>query len=323
MRLPSVCFVIVYIGPWPIWMPLFLESCRYNKGFNWLIFGDHTFSGNVPKNVQFERMSFHRFNMLAKRETGLPFNIKRPYKISDTKEMFGRIFNKYLKGFDFWGQTDVDLVYGDLDSFGIRQDLDKFDIYCPYHAPVGHFTLYKNVEKINNLYQKYDNLEFSYKETESLMGFDEHFLGNLIAISKDIYVKHTDYRKELLKKRCAVGVSIMPYGQILGERLSANERYQFKGGRVFQFKGSKKREFMYLHFFMWKGTRYWRQYDTSKNFKQFWLNAWGFANSEKELKGIRNVERALHYWQYAASRLWYGLRWTYILYIGRFFKREK
>lgn len=315
MLLPSVCFVIAYFGKWPVWMPLFLESCRRNTGFNWLIFGDGGRLRNLPCNVGFEPMTLVKFNSFAQRQTGLSFDITRPYKISDIRGMFGHIFARYIKNFQFWGHTDIDLVYGDLDSFGVRRELISCDIYSPYRTPVGHFTIFRNVEEVNSLYLDFDNLEGAYKGDQSVLGYDERQLAAVLRRSNKIRFKHVEnYKAELSRKVCRVGATIMPFGQIIGERFSADERYLWKEGKTFQIKGERVREFMYLHFFMWKGARYWGRFDPKgKTPGEFWFDAGGFALSKNQLMPTNLPFKILRFSQFTISRFWNGLRWATII----------
>lgn len=319
-KLPSVCFVVAYFGPWPVWMPLFLESCRRNQGFSWLLFGDQTKFVDAPGNVHWERMTLSEFNKLAQVETGLPFAIISPYKICDVKPMFGHIFKRYLKNYQFWGNSDIDLVLGDLNSFGVREALRSCDVYTAFYFPVGHFTLYRNIERVNSLYLKLADLPRAYVETRPPLGFDEKYIETVLNRSRDVRFKRTrDYKVELARNSPAVGATIMPYGQIYGERLSGRERYQWKDGKAFQWNGERRREFMYLHFFMWKGARYWRLYDGNSRPKEFWLDASGYGSNTRELMSISLVARIGRFSQFLLSRVWYGLRWTFVLYIWRKF----
>ena len=55
--LPRVCFILPYFGKWPVWTPLFLESCSQNKGFTWLLFGNQKGLKNTPTNVKWQKMT--------------------------------------------------------------------------------------------------------------------------------------------------------------------------------------------------------------------------------------------------------------------------
>ena len=295
--LPSVYFIIPYFGPWPVWLPLFLESCRHNSGFNWLLFGDQKKPNYLPSNVRWQKMNLAEFNRLAQHETGLAFNIKTPYKICDARPMFGQIFNKYLKNASFWGHSDLDILYGDLNSFGIKKSLLSCDVYTPCDSIVGHFTLYRNVETINKLYLKLENLPQAYRHSPRSLGYDEKGMNAVLHRTKNVrFSQITDYKKELSKNRCAIGASIMHCGQVIRERLTAMEKYVWKDGKTFQLNGSRKREFMYLHFLTWKSESFWLKYNPSgKVLRQFYLDVSGFSlksklSIDKISRGIRLIQ---------------------------------
>ena len=74
-------------------------------------------------------------------------------KIWDYRPMLGVLFEEEIKGYDFWGHTDFDVVYGDISKF--EPDLTKLDIWSNHYDYIcGFWTLYRNNEKINNLFRK-------------------------------------------------------------------------------------------------------------------------------------------------------------------------
>src|SRR3972149_1769923 len=130
--LPNICFINPYFGKLPVWMPLFLESCKKNSAFSWVLFGDHKNHYKLPKNVRWEKMSMDIFNKLARKQTGLPFSIKTPYKICDAKPMYGDIFKHYLN--DSQREKAVD---ADAEQRGHSQGrqpvaIQDCDIYTPF-----------------------------------------------------------------------------------------------------------------------------------------------------------------------------------------------
>ena len=46
----------------------------------------------------------------------LNINLRSPYKLCDLKPAYGYIFNNLLKDFDYWGYSDLDLLFGNLDE---------------------------------------------------------------------------------------------------------------------------------------------------------------------------------------------------------------
>src|SRR4030042_2367794 len=294
--LSKICFINPYFGKLPVWMPLFLESCRRNPSFCWLLFGDQKKPQKLPKNVKWERLSMVGFNKLAKKQTNLPFSIKTPYKICDAKPMYGDIFAQYLNGFTFWGNYDLDIIYGNLESFGLRATIVNCDIYTPYDAPVGHFTLYRNVNYINKLYLKLENLHLAYQDAPSCLGYDYIPMLRLINNNKNLRFFNVNYKKELQKSRCEAGASIMPSGQLVGELFSAKERYLYKNGKTFQLNGKRRREFLYLHFFCWKSNEFWRRFNAeSKPISKFLLDLGGYTPNQEYLLPTNKLSRMFRF----------------------------
>ena len=63
--------------------------------------------------------------------------------------MYGLAFEYELKGYDFWGHCDIDLIWGDLKKFITTEILDKYDKILP----LGHLSIYRNNEQVNNYFR--------------------------------------------------------------------------------------------------------------------------------------------------------------------------
>lgn len=51
MNKHKICFWIPYFGQLPRDIELFLESCKYNCNFNWVLYTDDKTKFNYPNNV--------------------------------------------------------------------------------------------------------------------------------------------------------------------------------------------------------------------------------------------------------------------------------
>lgn len=74
-------------------------------------------------------------------------------KIHDYRAAFGLIFAEEIKGYDFWGHTDFDMVYGRVEQFvtdGFLQDLDIHSNHVDYIS--GPWTLYRNNAFVNSIF---------------------------------------------------------------------------------------------------------------------------------------------------------------------------
>lgn len=84
---------------------------------------------------------------------------------------FGLIFQEDLKGYDFWGITDLDCVYGDVSKFVPDDTLEKVDIQSNHHDYIcGPWTLFRNNETINNLFKLVPNWKELMFDTRSHAG---------------------------------------------------------------------------------------------------------------------------------------------------------
>jgi hypothetical protein len=102
-----------------------------------------------------------------------PIVLDRPYKICDYRPAFAYILPDYIKGYDFWGWGDLDVVYGDIRHFVTDEVLSRYKMFSGY----GHFTLYKNDEYTNTFFMKEVDGYVSYKDAftqHRSMYFDEY-----------------------------------------------------------------------------------------------------------------------------------------------------
>lgn len=197
-----ICIVICYFGHWPSWFDLYLESCRYNPSIDFLIFSDCGATNISCENVKIIDSTLEQFNAQASACLGLPVSVKDPYKLCDFKPAFGVIFADYLVEYDFWGNADIDLIYGNIRSFLTEQVLTEHDVISARSEYLaGHLTLYRNRPEINRLYEKSADYPRVFLHAEHL-SFCEcsrmwHHLHNGGSIfDEDIYLDKWSSKKE-------------------------------------------------------------------------------------------------------------------------------
>lgn len=170
---PRVCLVLAYFGRWPAWIDYFLASCRRNPEYHWLIFTD---IGQLPSacdNVFVRQITYADLKHRAELVSHLPVCLEHPYKVCDLKPLYGRIFQQELLGYDFWGYTDLDVIYGRLPAFVPAAVLDDCDVFTA--APrliVGHFTLFRNSAHVCDIFLRVPALPQILSEYECV-AFDE------------------------------------------------------------------------------------------------------------------------------------------------------
>lgn len=167
-------FIIPYFGKFKNYFQLFLNSCAYNEKFNWLILTDDLTEYDYPRNVLVHYTTFDDLKKIIRSKFDFEVSIERPYKLCDYKPTYGYVFEDHLKGFDYWGYCDTDMIFGDLDKFItplLKKNYDKIFAF-------GHCTLYKNTPTINRLFMKPLNNKFRYHNVlteEWNHSFDEEF----------------------------------------------------------------------------------------------------------------------------------------------------
>lgn len=170
----SIVFITCYFGHWPPWINFFFETCKFNPSVDFLLFTDCDIPEAEAGNLKFIPFSLEKFNLLASEKLALKIALTNPYKICDFKPAFGALFQDHIHLYDFWGHLDVDLVLGDIREFITHDLLSKYELLAPRKEYVpGHFTLYKNCNKVNQLYRKSRDYKKIFTTPDQYFCFDE------------------------------------------------------------------------------------------------------------------------------------------------------
>lgn len=169
----SMCVLIPYFGKNPPWLNLFLESCLHNSSVNFSLFTNLNRPPDCPSNVDHEKMSLSDFEKLISEKLESRICVEKPFKICDFRPAYGKIFEDYLSGYDWWGYCDVDLVFGNIRHFLTDLILDAHDVITVDHRfMAGHFSLFKNIESTKLLFRRSRSFP-SVCSDSKYMGFDE------------------------------------------------------------------------------------------------------------------------------------------------------
>lgn len=145
-------------------------SCKNNPSIDWIIFTDDKSKYPYPKNVKIIYTTFEKIKEKIQSYFDFPICLDKPYKLCDYKPTYGEIFSDELKGYDFWGYCDIDLIFGNIRKFLTNEVLDKYSKVFTR----GHFSLYRNSPDINSFYRNMDNSFFrKVFSSERAFAFDE------------------------------------------------------------------------------------------------------------------------------------------------------
>jgi hypothetical protein len=150
----SIAILIFYFGKLPWYFDYFIHSCKFNPSVNFIIItDDNTYLKEVPINVTLQFKKFTEISKVATQRLHFPIKIENPYKLCDFKPAFAFLFPELVTGYDFWGHGDLDVIYGNIRKFITGEMLNQFDLISVRHDYItGHFALYRNCNKMNELF---------------------------------------------------------------------------------------------------------------------------------------------------------------------------
>jgi hypothetical protein len=150
----NIVLLICWKGKWPWYFRFFVHSVKYNPTIDFIIFTDEIIEIELPENIKIVNYSLDDIGLIASEKLGFIVSLPNAYKLCDFKPAYGYIFNEHIKGYDFWGHCDIDLIFGDIRNFMNNKLLRKNEVISSRHDYVaGTFTLYKNTAKVNSLFK--------------------------------------------------------------------------------------------------------------------------------------------------------------------------
>jgi len=207
-------------------MPAFLLSCRANADVQWIIYTDIDDAAGVPPNVILKRTTVGELNQRCSERLGTTIDIQRR-KLCDLKVTYGVIFADDLKPFDFWGCSDLDIIWGNIRHFATDARLRAHDIFSSRKEKLsGHCTFYRNVQEINTLFEQIPDVR-ALLATSHYEYLDERELTKYVRPGPRVY-----WEEELATNAA--------YQKALGDGSLV-----WRNGSTF---GPDGRELMYIHF---------------------------------------------------------------------------
>ena len=113
-----------------------------------------------PPNFKTLEMSWDDFLKLAKGKLGTIVVINGWHRLCDFKPMYGKIFEDYIKDYDYWGFGDCDLVYGRKFNDFLHRTVgtgkyDAISMHAKYLS--GPTAFFANTPNMRNLFMEARN----------------------------------------------------------------------------------------------------------------------------------------------------------------------
>lgn len=235
---PSILILVLHLGSWPEWFPLFLETCRWNSTVDWLIVTDCGAPETLPANVRLHQASLPGITRQIAAKLGYNVRIDVPYKLCDLRLAFPLIFDDVTGGYDFLGWGDLDVLYGDIRRL-LSRDALEHDVITFYEQHLsGHLTIVRNIAAIRQLHLEVPDWETRVRRPE---------------------FQHLDEpAPDLLRGRFSVwakqsyNTPLSPYAPWRDGTFNFPKEWYWHQGRLTNDIDGDT-EFLYLHFMHWKG----------------------------------------------------------------------
>lgn len=149
----KIRLIIPYFGKLPKFFPYFLLTAKRNEKIDFLIYTDQNvdqFEILNAKNIEFVTLSFDELREKVQSKFDFIISLKTPYKLCDYKVAYGLIFEEELKGYDYWGFCDTDVLLGDIYQFLEEHSFFEND-YARYGL-LGHLQIFKNSREVNRIF---------------------------------------------------------------------------------------------------------------------------------------------------------------------------
>lgn len=251
-----IAIVIPYFGRWPQWFLFFLRSCEFNRDVDWIVYTDCDFPDYIPSNVRFVFVSYQSYKQKISDRLSIIFDSPSPYKLCDLKPALGYIHEDDLKGYDVWGFSDLDLLYGDLRKFFTDEKLSKYKLISTHKRRVsGHFCLMHNTTEMREAFMQIKNWETHYADSKH-SALDEGACSKIFIRNKNLprsirnclgklnkWRRNSEFSEHYTTPNAGV-----PW--LDGSHNFPTEWYWCEGKITNNLTGS--REYPYFHFFAWK-----------------------------------------------------------------------
>ena len=240
---PSIILIVPYFGEWPVWFDAFLVSVKHNPTISWLCPTNCDIPSVHPENISFIKTDLTDLNLKVNKVVNANVPLT-PRKFCDLKPAYGKIFQEYISEYDFWGFTDLDIIWGNIRKFINNEILTSNDIISSRkNAISGHFTIIRNDEYFNNLFMQ-------------IPEYHEKLMVSKIQVCDEFHF--TELLKDEVEKNNSKIAIYWPKVLLNEERKIDShqdyhlDRWLWRNGMVFNTISNK--EVMYLHFINWKVT---------------------------------------------------------------------
>ena len=263
-----IAFAVIYYGPVPDYLPVFLAGAKRNRHLDFVFFTDWEKLPVEGENIFNCRLPMSEFNRIAVEKGILRRKLTHGYKLCDLKPAWLDILEEYFPEdkYEYAGYIDIDMLLGRMDKYISMDTLAEYDLWTLYDSFIaGPCTLFRNNRMMRRLYRNAECWK-SVFDSPSFFAFDE-----MLQIAADdctTLESFTDVvaeaeRDGIVKVKRNNGISFEDRPVII----------HYDRGTIVDGKG---REYMCFHYFVSKHSLLWKSPDWQDVPDEFYVNKFGF-----------------------------------------------
>lgn len=272
----SIALLIPYFGKFPEWAPLYFETLRQNSTIDFYFYTDcdYTAYAHIP-NAIFRKFEYEDYLNMVRSNAEIDFKPSSAYKLCDLRPLYPLIHFEDIQSYDFYGWTDMDILFGDIRSFYTDELLQNYDVFSTHEIRIsGHLAIFRNTAKNRNAYKSIYNWRENLAHPD-FVGIDEHGITNALTmtffdkLNEKMHWKIDNFITRWLKKIKMARLYLLeqyttPFIStpwIDGSVNSAQpDVWYYKDGHITNNRDGN-RNFIYLHFMNFKSSQ-WRHDST-------------------------------------------------------------
>ena len=144
MQKPLI-LLLHWFGPWPEWIDLFVESCKWNRDIDWLIFTDQEPAGE--RSAQCRAMQRRASKSTRRGSATRSASIRADRALQALRPEAGLRpgLRSRDRGLRNYGHCDLDLIFGNIRAFYTDAVLDEYEVISTHADRLsGHLAVLRN-----------------------------------------------------------------------------------------------------------------------------------------------------------------------------------
>ena len=305
----TIALINIQIGAYKPYFPFFLKSCEYNNDVDFFFLTDQPITSESG-NVHIIHTTFDEVKNRLQNLYDFPINLQTPYDLCDYKVAYGEMLSDEIKGYDFWGYCDTDMVFGQVRKFLTDSVLENYDKILIR----GHFTLLRNTDSFKTCYRgALPDGRNKYREVFSEPGV-HHFDEGLPDIHEGINMlfKHQFGWERVYDKYIFMDLDVYRYqfinSDFVNDEVEKNKAmhsfFRWDNGVLTRVSVNAQgeevgsEEYMYIHFQKRNMSS-----KCGEEAEKFYIVPNCFLDSRTNIKKLYNANNNRIYWSYQFDRI--------------------